>query len=300
MTVITVRALIIASIIRKKPEILAHTFPDGSHFRASESFIRKFLQRLMGWRIRRATRAAHKLPKDWEDQCERSFFRKVYIIKEEDIPSALYANSDQTQVKFSPSDSMSYAPTGAKQVSVVGLEDKRAFTLLVTVTADGTLLPLQAVYVGLTDKSLPHNDAPFSPESLEEGFRFEFSGTKTYWSNQRTMRDFVNHILAPYFDRMKEKLGLPETQKALWQIDVWSVHRLQEFRDWMKKQHPAIVLDYVPGGCTGVHQPCDVGIQRPLKLSIRRSYHEDIVEEFREKLEKTGKVASIDEKVATL
>ncbi|KAG6863217.1 hypothetical protein C0991_007362 [Blastosporella zonata] len=108
----------------------------------------------------------------------------------------------------------------------------------------------------------------------------EFSNTDTYWSNQTTMRDFVDHILAPYFNGVKQAQGLPPTQKALWTIDVWSVHRSKEFITWMKTNHPNIILDFVPGGCTGVAQPCDVGIQRPFKLSTKRSYHEDVVEDF--------------------
>jgi hypothetical protein len=75
------------------------------------------------------------------------------------------------------------------------------------------------------------------------------------------MRSFVDNILAPYFDNKKLKLHLPPCQKVLWQINVWSVHRSNEFRNWMKEYHPWIILDFVPGGCTGVHQPCDVGIQ---------------------------------------
>jgi hypothetical protein len=58
----------------------------------------------------------------------------------------------------------------------------------------------------------------------------------------------------------------------------------------MRKNHSNIILDSVPGGCTGVHQPCDVGIQRPLKLSMRKLYHEDIVNEFLSELDK-GNVA---------
>ena len=132
------------------------------------------------------------------------------------------------------------------------------------------------------------------------GMQLEFSGTKTYWSNQKTMQNFVNGILAPYFEKTKAQLALPPSQKSLWQIDVWSVHRSEEFRAWIKKEHPTILLDYVPGGCTSVHQPCDVGIQRPLKLSIRRSYHEDIVEEMREKLDKTGQITSVDDRLGTV
>ena len=47
----------------------------------------------------------------------------------------------------------------------------------------------------------------------------------------------------------------------------------------MAKEYPYIILVYVPGGCTGIFQPCDVGIQRPFKLSVKKSYHEDLVEE---------------------
>jgi hypothetical protein len=31
-------------------------------------------------------------------------------------------------------------------------------------------------------------------------------------------------ILVPYLSEQKAKFGLPESQKSIWQIDVWSVH----------------------------------------------------------------------------
>jgi hypothetical protein len=195
---------------------------------------------------------------------------------------------------------MSWAKKGAKQVALVGAEEKRAFTLLVSVAADGTALPFQAIYQGGTMKSLPSPRAPKMADENVAGMQLDFSGTKTYWSNQKTMQNFVNRILAPYFDKTKAQLSLPPSQKSLWQLDVWSVHRSEEFRTWIKKQHSTILLDYVPGGCTSIHQPCDVGIQRLLKLSIRRSYHEDVVEEMREKLEKTGEIRSVDDRLGTV
>ncbi|KAE9395334.1 hypothetical protein BT96DRAFT_958536 [Gymnopus androsaceus JB14] len=176
------------------------------------------------------TQAARKRPNDWEDQCERSEFRKAYVIKEEDIPAELWVNSDQTQIVYAPGDKMTWAPTGAKQVSLVGADEKRAFTLM--------LLPFQAVYQGLTEKSCPSPGSPEYCEAIELGFLLEYSGTGTYWSNQKTMRTFVDKILAPYFDREKERLGLRTTQMSLWTIDVWSVHRSEEFQTWMNKTHP--------------------------------------------------------------
>ncbi|KIJ90508.1 hypothetical protein K443DRAFT_49010, partial [Laccaria amethystina LaAM-08-1] len=217
----------------------------------------------LSWSVRKATQAAQKLPKDWEDQCERSFFRKVHAIKEEDIPAELYVNSDQTQIVYAPGNRMTWTQTGSKQVAVVGMDEKRAFTLLVSVAADGTILPFQAVYQGKTKLSLPVATSPNYNNAMKAGFKLEFSGTKTYWSNQKTigmltvtffgpslMRAFVNDILVPYFNRRKAELRLPIEQKSLWQIDVWSVHRSEEFRQWMRVNHPKVVVDFVPGGCT--------------------------------------------------
>jgi hypothetical protein len=219
----------------------------------------------------RVPRQPKKKPVDWEDQCERSFLRKAYVVKEEDIPSALYVNSDQTQNNYAPGDKITWAPTGSKQVSVIGKEEKRAFTVMVSVASNGNLLPMQAIYTGKTSRSRPSSSSPHYYDLINAGFLLQESGTTTYWSNHNTMHDFVNLILAPYFERQKKQLRLPPSQKCLWSIDVWSVHHSQEFRDWMKANHPNIILDYIPGGCTGIAQPCDVGIQRPFKLSVKRS-----------------------------
>ncbi|KAF8227849.1 hypothetical protein L208DRAFT_1491389, partial [Tricholoma matsutake] len=48
-------------------------------------------------------------------------------------------------------------------------------------------------------------------------------------------------------------------------IDVWSVHRGEPFRMWMKTEYGWIKIIFIPGGCTGKTQPNDVGIQRIIK-----------------------------------
>ncbi|KAF8179093.1 hypothetical protein K438DRAFT_1604100 [Mycena galopus ATCC 62051] len=58
----------------------------------------------------------------------------------------------------------------------------------------------------------------------------------------------------------------------------------------MKKNHPTIIILYIPGGCTGVWQPLDVGIQRLMKLSIKHAAHRDVIEEALSQI-KAGKPA---------
>ena len=290
----------IATIMEMEPAILCQTFKDGTTFRASDTYIRGWLHDALKWSRRKGTQAAHKLPNDWEDQVERSFLRKVYLIKEYDLLSSLYVNSDQMQVVYAPSDKMTWAETGARQIDLEGNDEKRAFTVLVSIANDGSLLPFQAIYHGGTTRSCPNVSAPHYDNAIKASFRFEYSGTKTYWSNQKTMQDFVNHILAPYFENAKKKAGRPPEQRCIWQIDVWSVHRSIEFREWMKKNHPTIILDYVPGGCTGVAQPSDIGFQRGFKLSVKRSYHEDLVMEIMDQSKRGEKVITLNNRLPVL
>jgi hypothetical protein len=91
------------------------------------------------------------------------------------------------------------------------------------------LLPFQAIYQGYSAKTCPSPSANDYDAENAAGFHVEFSKSKTYWSTQETMQLLVDHIIAPYFSK-KAKLGLPEDQKAIWKIDIWSVHRSEEFR----------------------------------------------------------------------
>ncbi len=133
---------------------------------------------------------------------------------------------------------MTYAPCGSQQVSTLGAEEKRAVTVLTSLTNDGHLLPFQTVYKGSSNLSLPKKNSRSMAEARAAGFLFESSHTSTYWSTQATMQNFVNNVLAPYFAAVKLQLGLPLIQCVLWLIDCWSVHRSEEFLSWMAIEHP--------------------------------------------------------------
>lgn len=300
ISLVTVRGIVVATIQNMRPEIFDEYFTDGSKFRCSDSFLRQFLHANLGWSERRATQAAQKLPEDWEDKCEKAFLRMAWTIKEEDVPSALIVNSDQTQLVYAQGAKLTWTKTGSSQVKTIGEDEKRAFTVVVSLSNDGEMLPFQSIYTGQTTKVCPEKSAPHFEDATKAGFRFEPSKTKTYWSNQRTMRSFVDDIIAPYFERRKKELGLPDTQKSIWLIDVWSVHRSEEFRNWMKNTHPTIIVLFVPGGCTGVFQPCDVGMQRIFKLSCKKSYHADVVDSILAQLDSGATTIHVDKTIAVL
>jgi len=197
---------------------------------------------------------------------------------------------------------MTWNKAGEKQVETKGQDEKRAFTLVPSISASSDLLPFQAVYHGKTALSCPSPKAPGIAEAQKLQFKFEASKTKTYWSTQEMMRKLVDKIIVPYFNKKKRELGLLDVQDALWKIDCWSVHKSAEFQMWMKKVHKNIIILFVPGGCTGIWQPLDVGIQHALKHSLWRSAHRDLVVEVTAHLdgpESDGCIA-IDTTVANL
>jgi len=291
----------VAIIQKKAPELFDQPQRNGTRFKCSDVFVRKFMHNAMGWSNRRATKAAQKLPANHEEILRNAFLREAAIIRDHAVPAKLRVNTDQTQLVYQQGVQQTWTESGVKQVSTVGQEEKRAFTLVPSISASGVLLPMQAIFMGKTSASCPSPKAPSYREALAEGYVMLPSKSSTYWSTQATMRALVDTIIAPYFDKTKAELKLPSTQSSIWKIDCWSVHKSKEFLGWMKKAHPTIIIIFVPGGCTGVFQPLDVGIQRVLKLSMKRSAHRDIVDEVFTQMDKgSSESIKVDTTLGTL
>jgi len=247
------------------------------HFHCRDSFVRNFVKKEMKWSFRRTTCPGKKTPENIEEILTDSFLRFVWTISNFKVLAVFVVNSDQTLIYYTAGAEETYAATGSKQVEVVGKDERRGFTLMVGVSMSGEVLPFQAIYSGKSPASLPTSAAPGYSKATEDlKFHFEYSRTDNHWSTIETMKSYVTNILAPYFQSHRERLNLPN-QICIWQIDCWSVHRSLEFRSWMKANYSWIRIHFVPANCTGLFQPCDVGIQRVLKLAVRRSALSNIV-----------------------
>ncbi|KZS86417.1 hypothetical protein SISNIDRAFT_420935 [Sistotremastrum niveocremeum HHB9708] len=271
-------------------------------FRCSDPFVYKFLRLEMKWTLRRTTRAAQKLPDNSAEQCEHTRLRIACHIRDYSTPAQLIVNMDQTQALYVHGSKVTYHDRGAKQVSVAGVEDKRAFTVCVAVSLSGTALPFQAIYQGhIETRVTPGINSPRYEEAIRLGLKFVASKTDTYWANFGTMKRWIMEILVPYYIGEMKKLGLTD-QQCILIIDVWSVHRSKEFLTWMAENYSWITIYFVPGGCTGIFQPCDVGIQRPFKLSLARECHFDLVKETVSQLDAGKDAVNVrwDKKIETV
>ncbi|KAJ7794834.1 hypothetical protein B0H14DRAFT_3556186 [Mycena olivaceomarginata] len=193
LTLLSIRGIMVGHIQNDAPELFERTMSDGSKFRCSETFTRRYLHNTLGWSERRTTKAAQKLPANHEKALEEAFFRMAHVIRDYAVPPALIVNTDQTQIVYAQGTGSTWTQRGVKQVAAVGQEEKRAFTLVPSISASASRYD----------------------EAVALGYVMIHSGTATYWCNLGTMYLLVDDIIAPYFEAMKMELGLPSSQVSI-------------------------------------------------------------------------------------
>ena len=92
-------------------------------------------------------------------------------------------------------------------MEVAGLKDKRQMTAVFAGSADGNFLPPQLIYSGTTTKCLPRN-VKFPSE-------WHVTSTINHWSNEDTMFEYIDRIIAPYIQSKRQELDLTSDHPAL-------------------------------------------------------------------------------------
>lgn len=110
--------------------ILAHVrhadLPGLASFKCSMRWLHRFFDNHLGWSYRSTTRAAQKLPDNWEEQCAETHARIAYALKLYDIPHGDFiVNADQTGVMLLPTGKKTWDERGAKQVPGISHDEKR-------------------------------------------------------------------------------------------------------------------------------------------------------------------------------
>lgn len=232
------------------------------------SFVCSWLHERMGFAWRKRTTAASKLPNDWRQQGVVFAKRIAAAMGLHKIHPSLIVNPDQTGLHLAPSSQYTYDEKGARSVGVIAAEDKRQITVVLASAMDGELLPLQLIFQGKTPACLPKQ----TPAMLTSRMHVTF--TTNHWSSQETMQQYIEHVIVPFRNRQIEKQQLPADSKLLLVLDAWSVHKSEEFRQYLRTQHPWIHLVFVPANCTSKLQVADVILQRPFKHGIRMRFNE--------------------------
>ena len=81
------------------------------------------------------------------------------------------------------------------------------------------------------------------------------------------MCDYINNVILPYVDNVREHLPLSRWDvPALCIFDVFKAHQVSDFKE--PKTENNIRMRYVPAGCTSELQPLDLSGNDELKKNM--------------------------------
>lgn len=108
------------------------------------------------------------------------------------------------------------------------------------------------------------------------------------------MQEYFHSIIKPYILSEIAKNNLHVDQKSIILLDCWSVHKSREFRDFIRKYYPDIILVYIPPNCTGKLQVADVALNYSFKHGIKYRYEEWSCNEIFNQLESKSETLKFD------
>jgi len=221
----------------------------------------KYLLRRMGYVRRKATTQA-KMPVEDFEEIKKSYLLDLEVVMSMDeIPKELVINFDQTGIHYVPVSDWTMAKEGAKRVELFGKDDERQLTAVLAGSMSGELLPPQLIYQGKTPRCLPKLDFP--PD-------WHLTFSVNHWSNEETMREYIDHIILPYIKDKRNELNLASDYPALLTFDNFKAQCTPAILKLLDQNNINVVL--VPANCTDRLQPLDLTVNKSVKSYLRNEF----------------------------
>jgi hypothetical protein len=137
-------------------------------------------------------------------------------------------------------------------------EDNKHATVAVTIAADGMLLPSMVVFKGSPTGRIATRE--FSSYPTTSRYRCQANA----WMDEAVMVAWVDEVLAPYTATVPDDV-IPLLILNSYQCHMMAlvVQRIQEL---------GVEVKHIPGGCTSLCQPVDVGFNKPFKDRLRQTW----------------------------
>ena len=173
----------------------------------------KSIFQCMGFVKRAATTGRPEIPEGARKEAGLLFHRQIVeLVDEHNIPPSLILNFDQTPLKYAPVASQTLAQRWAKHVSISGLSYRQALTATFGITHSNVFLPMQLIYGGKIQQSLPKYKFPPS---------FSLSVNEKHFSNTNESLKLIEEVILSYVENERRRLEGDENQAALLIIDVF-------------------------------------------------------------------------------
>ena len=194
----------------------------GGHIEFTKSWAKSLLKR-MGY-VKRKSSNAGSLSHFNELQEEFVADIKAEVVMNE-IPHDLIFNWDQTAIQLVPTGQWTMNRAKEKVISIANSDDKRQMTAVLAATLTGEYLPPQVIYKGKTERCHPKVAVP-------EGWDVWHS--EIHWSNEETMKRYIDKIIVPFITQKREALKLEKTHPALAIFDCFRGQTTADFRSLLE------------------------------------------------------------------
>ena len=178
-----------------------------------------------------------------------------------EIPPQLIFNWDQTVIQLVPTGQWTMHRAKEKVIPIANSDDKRQITAVLAATLTGEYLPPQVIYTGKTLRCHPKVTFP-------QGWDVWHSDN--HWSNEETMKWYIEKIVVPFISRKREALKLDKTHPALAVFDCFRGQTTPGIITLLESHN--IVVVQVPANCTDKLQPLDVSLNKPMRDEMKTRF----------------------------
>ena len=175
-------------------------------------------------------------------------------------------NMDQTPIPFTFNAKRTLEMVGARTIHVrKSTNDTKRATCALTVTASGKLLTPFLIFKGKPNGRIVQKEFPSYPkENL-------YACQENAWMDESATLVWVEKILKPYV------LKAPDGVVPILFLDSYRCHMMKSVVNAI--QDCGVEVQHIPGGCTGLCQPVDVGINKPYKSRIKQLWESWMIQE---------------------
>ena len=138
--------------------------------------------------------------------------------------------------------------------------DTKQATCAPTITASGKMLDPLMVFNRKPNGRIVTREFPEFPD------RFLNTCQDNAWMDNKVMLQWVEKILKPYVD------DAPDGVIPIWFLDSYRCHIMGSVVTAI--QNLGVEVEHIPGGCTYLCQPVDVGVNKPFLKLIRDKWEQ--------------------------
>ncbi|KAG7365792.1 DDE superfamily endonuclease [Nitzschia inconspicua] len=210
---------------------------------------------------RRRTHVSQEHPQEAIDRAEEWLSEIRPILSAPNVLKEYIINMDQTPLPFSLASSTTLELEGEKTVTVRQTgNSKTRCTVSLTITADGGKLKPMIIFKGQRGGTIATRELAAS----QYRDNMVLSCQSNAWQDEENMNDWVDGVLVPHLQQ--HAAGSP----VYLFLDQFAAHDTASFRTRMDSL--GVTLKLIPGKCTWVLQPIDVGIGKPFKDRVRQKW----------------------------